>query len=164
MQLPLIFLATLSAFGASVSAAAAPLNTTTGVIVDNGTGRHNMINGQVPPMTPSLALQQTVVLDDNTASDGLQRITRHTIRAVGTRAPIHTHPYGGQTCIIKGEMTLYLDGALPVTKKAGECYWMPAGPRMSGVNTGDMDAHLYDIFVVPAGKNTTTTVEPGFDS
>ena len=40
-----------------------------------------------------------------------------------------------QTCVIAGEMTLYMDGAEPKVAPEGSCYWMPPGRRMSGVNT-----------------------------
>lgn len=70
-----------------------------------------------------------------------------TTRLPGTRAVVHTHDWGGVTCLQQGETTLLLDGlAEPVTRHAGECYWMPAKRFMTGVNTGNEIALMWDIF------------------
>ena len=118
----------------------------------------NLINGKVLPMTPTLAKNQTLVMDQKIGKFTL--FTHLTLRAKGTRAPIHVHPFGGQTCVVSGEMTLYMDGAQPVKKVAGECYWMPAVTRMSGVNTGDSDALMYDTFLVDNEDDIWIIVEP----
>jgi len=123
----------------------------------------NLINGSVLPMTPTMSDKSSAVVLDIT--DGKwQRITNKTVRLAGTRAPIHAHPHGGETCVMQGEMTLYMDDApIPVTKQAGECYWMPPGHRMSGVNTGKGTAIMFDSFLVPLGTPTIIFVEPGFE-
>ncbi len=97
--------------------------------------------------------------------DGLGHETRihRTVRAPGTRAPIHFHDAGGATCVIEGEMTLYLPGAEPQRAVAGDCYYMPPGQPMSGVNSGTVDAVLLDIFTVPEGTPVWRVIEDGFD-
>jgi hypothetical protein len=35
---------------------------------------------------------------------------------------------------------------------------------MTGVNTGNTDAVMFDSFVIPTGSDVWTIVEPGFDS
>lgn len=123
----------------------------------------NKINGEVPPMKPTLAAKQDLIVKEN-VGNGWTLITNRTYRAKGTRAPIHIHPYGGQTCVVVGEMTLYMDGAEPARKISGDCYYMPPGRRMSGVNSGDNDAIMFDTFSVPEGEDTWQIVEPGFES
>ncbi len=119
------------------------------------------INGEVPPLTTTLAFKsQTVSVGDN--GNGYETIVIRTTRKAGTRSPIHTHDYGGTTCVLKGQMTLYLDGSKPATKKAGFCYFMPPGHLMSGVNTGKVTAVLLDIFTVPIGDPVWTVRQPGF--
>ncbi len=86
-----------------------------------------------------------------------------TVRAPGTRAPIHFHDSGGATCVIEGEMTLYLPGVEPQRAVAGDCYYMPPGQPMSGANTGTVDAVLLDIFTVPEGTPVWRVIEGGFD-
>lgn len=122
----------------------------------------HMINGQVPPMTPTRAAEQSIALE--VIDDDRELLTEKTVRSVGTRAPIHLHPYGGQTCILSGEMTLYMDGSEPARAVAGNCYFMPSGHRMTGVNSGNTDAVMFDSFVIPTGSDVWTIVEPGFDS
>ncbi len=119
------------------------------------------INGEVPPLRTTLAFKsQTVSVGDN--GNGYQTIVIRTTRKAGTRSPIHTHDYGGTTCVLKGQMTLYLDGSKPATKKAGSCYFMPPGPLMAGLNTGKVTAVMLDMFTVPIGDDVWTVRQPGF--
>jgi len=121
------------------------------------------INGKVPPMTPSKSMFETRILDATEGLNGMELITSRTVREKGTRSPIHMHPYGGQTCVIAGEMTLYMDGAEPLVAPAGNCYWMPPNRRMRGVNTADTNTIMLDSFVVPKGTRVWLIVEPGFE-
>ncbi len=119
------------------------------------------INGVVPPMKTTFAFKsQTVSVGNN--RNGTQTIVSRTTRKAGTRAPIHTHNHGGTTCVLKGQMTLYMDGHKPATKKAGSCYFMPPGHLMTGVNTGKGTAVMLDIFTVPIGDAVWTVRQPGF--
>ena len=52
-------------------------------------------------------------------------------RIAGTRAPIHRHPFGAMTYVQQGYVTLFLEGAAPVTKGPGEAYYMPPFLSMS---------------------------------
>jgi len=119
----------------------------------------NLINGEVPPMRPTRALEQSIAVQ--VIDGGRELLTERTIREVGTRAPIHIHPYGGQTCIAEGEMTLYMDGSEPARAVAGTCYFMPSTHRMTGVNTGSINAVMFDSFVIPVGEEVWQIVEPG---
>jgi quercetin dioxygenase-like cupin family protein len=118
----------------------------------------DLINGKVLPMQPTLAKEQSLEMSQKIGKMTL--FTHRTLRAKGTRAPIHVHPFGGQTCVVSGEMTLYMDGAQPARKVAGECYWMPPVTRMSGVNTGDTDALMFDTFLVDNEDDIWVIVEP----
>lgn len=117
------------------------------------------INGEVPPNRPTRATKSTTLID--VILDGRRRLVFRDERQKGTRSPIHEHPYGGLTCMIQGEMTLYLEGSKPQTAVPGGCYWMPPGKPMSGVNSGDETAVLLDIFDVPVGKAVWRVVEDG---
>jgi hypothetical protein len=125
------------------------------------------INGLVLPNTPGRAKNENrlitqLITDAKGDPTGWTIISSRASRDAGTRAPIHVHPYGGQTCVLSGEMSLYLDGEL-INKKAGpnECYWMPAGRRMSAINTGGTTSTFVDTFVVPEGEQVWLVVEPG---
>src|SRR5690606_38274572 len=89
---------------------------------------------------------------DTTDNEGRQVIVARTTRAPGTRTPLHLHEFGGTTCVLEGEMTLYLEGSTPQKAVAGQCYYMPAAKAMAGVNTGTTNAVMLDIFKVPEGQ------------
>jgi len=67
-------------------------------------------------------------------------------RAAHTRTPIHTHDSGAITCLVQGEMTLYVENQKPLRIQTPGCFFMPSGKRMVGYNSGDSTAVLYDIF------------------
>lgn len=134
--------------------------------VNAGTIDHmgDKINGKPLPMTPSKSMFETRVLEATEGLEGRVIITSRTVRQAGTRSPIHMHPYGGQTCVVAGEMTLYMDGSVPQVAPEGTCYWMPPGRRMSGVNTAEGRATIMlDTFIVPVGTQVWNVVEPGFE-
>ena len=93
------------------------------------------------------------------AGQGNEAIVARTTRAPGTRTPLHLHEHGGTTCVLEGEMTLFMEGERPRRAVAGECYFMPAGKAMAGANTGTVNAVMLDVFTVPAGKPVWTVVE-----
>ena len=131
--------------------------------------RSDKINGKVPPNTPTKTMfeERLLTIDQLDAkgnSTGWVTITSRSVRDLGTRSPIHVHPYGGQTCVVSGEMSLYLDGETNIQKaQSGECYWMPAGRRMSGVNSAKTTTIMIDTFVVPKGEQVWIVVEHGME-
>jgi quercetin dioxygenase-like cupin family protein len=117
------------------------------------------INGEVPPGDPTAVDESVTLLD---VVDGeLQHLVYRDTRRPGTRSPIHEHPYGGTTCVISGEMTLFLEGSEPQVAQEGECYWMPPGLPMTGVNTGVDYAVMIDNFAVVPGQPVWYVLEPG---
>lgn len=112
------------------------------------TMRMTTVNGQTPPGSPTFAKEQHDAVRTTDAA-GNTVLTHYTVRAAGTRAPVHVHQLGGSTCLAQGEMTLYLEGAEPHRAVAGECYYMPSGRAMSGFNSGAVDAVMFDSFVLP---------------
>lgn len=114
--------------------------------------------GMTLPGTMAKSIKEERILD-TTDGEGNQVIVARTTRAPGTRTPLHLHEYGGTTCVLEGEMTLYLEGATPQKAVAGQCYYMPAGKAMAGINTGNVNAVMLDTFKVPAGRPVWTVVE-----
>lgn len=163
-------LAVLAAFGAGAIVALAINSQITDAVTqlhdkytpNPNIERSNKINGEDPPMTASKSMFETRLLTEN-VGDGWVLVTSRTVRQAGTRSPIHVHPYGGQTCVISGEMTLYMDGAEPLVAGPGDCYFMPPGRRMTGVNSADGATFMLDTFVVPRGEQVWIVVEPGME-
>lgn len=125
------------------------------------------INGKPLPNKPSKTMFESrlitqEVTDARGKPTGWVVVTSRSVRDQGTRSPIHVHPHGGQTCVVSGEMSLYLDGEPTIqTAGPGDCYWMPAGRRMSGVNSANSRTIMIDTFVVPKGEQVWIVVEPG---
>jgi hypothetical protein len=117
------------------------------------------INGEVPP-GPATRVDESLTLLD-IVDDGIQHLVYKDTRSPGTRSPIHEHPFGGTTCVLSGQMTLYLQGAEPQVADEGECYWMPPGVPMTGVSSGVDYAVMIDTFAVPPGEPVWWVVEPG---
>jgi hypothetical protein len=99
---------------------------------------------------------------DRVEADGLRHIVLQGVRRVGTRSPIHIHEVGGQTCVLTGSMTLFMEGRDPATYPAGACYYMPPSTPMSAADLGSEDAHIMDIFTLPPGVPFFTALEPGW--
>lgn len=118
------------------------------------------LNGSLPPEQIARSLNQVRLLNSSDGK-GNQIIVEQTTRAAKTRTPIHMHDFGGVTCVIEGEMTLYLEGAEPKRAQAGECYYMPAGRMMAGVNSGVSPAVMHDTFTLPKDAAAWRIVEQG---
>lgn len=131
--------------------------------------RSNRINGKELPNKPTKTMFESRLLtieqlDAKGKPTGMILVTSRSVRDKGTRSPIHVHPFGGQTCVVSGEMSLYLEGTAEVKRAGpGDCYYMPAGRRMSGVNSADQPTIMIDTFVVPAGEQVWIVVEPGME-
>jgi quercetin dioxygenase-like cupin family protein len=131
--------------------------------------RSELINGKKLPNKATKTMFESRLLtveqlDAKGKTTGMILVTSRSVREKGTRSPIHVHPFGGQTCVISGEMSLYLEGTDEVkTAGPGECYYMPAGRRMSGVNSADSVTIMIDTFVVPKGEQVWIVVEPGME-
>lgn len=118
------------------------------------------INGTVPPGRIQAA-QVTRLLRVNLES-GEVLYQYRTVRPPGTRAPIHTHPYGGSTCVIQGETTMRIEGRPgAVTHRAGTCFYMPPGPVMANFNSGTIPFITLDTFILKKGQKPMQVVEPG---
>ena len=152
-----------STSGGSPKAATATTTPTSALkmaVVKRATGHVTELNGVIPPGVATAAKQQETLLRTPDGK-GHESIVHRTVRAPGTRAPIHIHGYGGTTCVLEGEMTLLMEGGKPALAKAGTCYYMPPGIPMSGFNTGSVDAVMLDMFVVPVGEPETINLETG---
>ena len=124
------------------------------------TAEIGQLNGHRLPgvIARSLSQKRLITLPDGM---GKETIIEQTTRAANTRTPIHLHEYGGITCVIEGEMTLFLENTKPKLAVAGECYEMPAGLRMAGFNSGRTNAVMHDIFTLPLGGSVWQVTESG---
>jgi quercetin dioxygenase-like cupin family protein len=70
----------------------------------------------------------------------------------GTTAPRHTHPGEEIGYVLEGTVVMEIEGDAPVTLKAGEVFFIPAGRAHSVRNTGETAAKALSTFVIEKGK------------
>ncbi len=99
---------------------------------------------------------------DTVQADGQRLLVQQGIRKPGTRAPIHSHDFGGHTCVLSGTITDFVEGQEPMTVSAGSCYYMPPDVAMTAANVGKDDVRLIDTFVLPPDAPAIIVLEPGW--
>ena len=79
--------------------------------------------------------------------------------APGTTAPRHTHPGEEIIYVLEGTWEYTVEGKPPVTLKAGEVLFIPAGTIHSARNVGTGNAAELATYIVEKGKPLLTVVE-----
>ena len=77
----------------------------------------------------------------------------------GFVAPMHTHPGEEMGYVLEGTLVLELEGQPPVTLKAGEAFFVPAGIVHDGRNVGTGPAKVLATYIVEKGKPIATPVK-----
>ena len=72
--------------------------------------------------------------------------------APGAAFPKHSHPGVEVAYVLEGSLEYQLDGKSPVTLKAGESLFIPAGTIHSARNVGSGNASELATYVVEKGK------------
>jgi quercetin dioxygenase-like cupin family protein len=72
--------------------------------------------------------------------------------APGVLAPNHSHPGEEIVYVIEGLLEYQLEGKAPVTLKAGEVLFIPAGTIHSARNVGNVNAAELATYIVEKGK------------
>jgi quercetin dioxygenase-like cupin family protein len=72
--------------------------------------------------------------------------------APGVAFPAHSHPGEEIAYVIEGELEYQLDGKPPVTLKAGDVLFIPAGTIHSAKNAGSVNAAELATYIVEKGK------------
>src|ERR671911_837527 len=76
--------------------------------------------------------------------------------APGVLAPNHTHPGEEIAYVIEGSLEYQLEGKPPVTLKAGEVLFIPAGTIHSAKNVGSVNGAELATYIVEKGKPLVT--------
>ena len=77
--------------------------------------------------------------------------------APGVLAPRHSHPGEEIIYVLYGSLEYTIEGKPPVTLKAGDVLFVPAGAVHSARNVGDLHAAELATYIVEKGK---TLVQP----
>ena len=72
--------------------------------------------------------------------------------APGVLAPDHSHPGEEIVYVVEGTLEYRLEGKPPVTLKAGEVLFIPAGTVHSARNVGSVNAAELATYIVEKGK------------
>jgi quercetin dioxygenase-like cupin family protein len=79
--------------------------------------------------------------------------------APGVLAPNHSHPGEEIVYVIEGLLEYQLEGKPPVTLKAGEVLFIPAGTIHSAKNVGSVNAAELATYIVEKGKPLVALVK-----
>ena len=77
----------------------------------------------------------------------------------GVLAPNHSHPGEEIVYVIEGLLEYQLEGRPPVTLRAGEVLFIPAGTIHSAKNVGSVNAAELATYIVEKGKPLVTLVK-----
>jgi quercetin dioxygenase-like cupin family protein len=72
--------------------------------------------------------------------------------APGVAFPRHSHPGAEVAYVLEGTLEYQLDGKPPVTLKAGEALFIPAGAIHTAKNIGSINAAELATYIVEKGK------------
>ena len=72
--------------------------------------------------------------------------------APGVRAPMHRHPGEEVIYVIEGSFEYEVEGKPPVTLKAGDVLFIPAGKAHAAKNVGSGNAAELATYIVEKGK------------
>ena len=77
----------------------------------------------------------------------------------GVLAPNHSHPGEEIVYVIEGLLEYQIEGRPPVTLRAGEVLFIPAGTIHSAKNVGSVNGAELATYIVEKGKPFVTPVE-----
>ena len=112
------------------------------------------LDAQQPPAFKRTPLQkQDLSVKDREAVQVLAEF------APGAAAGKHTHPGEELGYILEGTLVLEIQGKPPVTLKAGDSFFVPAGVVHDGKNVGKGSAKVLATYIVEKGKPVATMVK-----
>jgi len=97
-------------------------------------------------------IKRTNVTRDDLSAPGREVIQVLVEFAPGVAAPRHAHPGEEIAYVIEGVFLYELDGRPPVTLKAGEALFIPAGTFHAVKNIGSGNARELATYIVEKGK------------
>jgi quercetin dioxygenase-like cupin family protein len=77
----------------------------------------------------------------------------------GAGTPKHTHPGEELSYVLSGEVVVEIEDKPPLTLKAGDVFFVPAGKVHAAKNTGKSEAHILSTYIVEKGKPLATPVK-----
>ena len=97
-------------------------------------------------------VKRTDVLRQDLSVPGREVIQVRVDLAPGVAFPLHSHPGEEIAYVLEGLLEYELEGRPPVTLKAGEALFIPAGAKHSAKNVGTTNAAELATYLVDKGK------------
>ena len=116
------------------------------VLIVGGGLALNVAQSQQPGVTRSDLLRHDLSVS------GREAIQVRVDFAPGVAFPPHSHPGEEIAYVIEGVLEYRLEGKPPVTLKAGEALFIPAGTIHSAKNVGSVNAAELATYIVEKGK------------
>jgi quercetin dioxygenase-like cupin family protein len=101
-------------------------------------------------------IQRNVLQQHDLGVPGFEVLQVRIDIAPGATAPEHHHPGEEIVYVIEGQLEYRLAGKPPVTLKAGDVFFIPAGAVHSARNVGQGNAAEIATYVVQKGKPLST--------
>jgi len=105
------------------------------------------------------AFKRTPVQKHELTAQGREGVQVLAEFAPGAAAGKHTHPGEEMGYILEGTLQLEIQGKPPVTLKAGQVFFVPAGVVHDGKNVGKGPLKVLATYVVEKGKPVATAVK-----
>jgi len=77
----------------------------------------------------------------------------------GAAVPRHTHPGDELVYVLEGTLEFQLEGQAPVTVKAGEVFFIPAGTVHTAKNVSSGNSAALSTYIVEKGKPLLTLAQ-----
>ena len=121
-----------------------------------------LINASALP--PHAAIAQTAITRTDLqrhdlGAAGYEAIQVRVDFAPGAAFGKHTHPGEEIIYVIEGSLEYQVEGKPPVTLKAGDVFFVPAGTIHAARNVGNSNAAELATYIVEKGKPTLTFVK-----
>ena len=97
-------------------------------------------------------IKRTDLLQHDLIAPGREVVQVRVDFAPGVGFPAHSHPGEEIAYVIEGVLEYRLEGRSPVTLKAGEALFIPAGTVHSAKNVGNSNAAELATYIVEKGK------------
>lgn len=99
-----------------------------------------------------LGIKRTALLQRDMSIPGREAVQVRVDFPAGAAFPAHSHPGEEIAYVIEGSLEYQLEGKPPVTLKAGEVLFIPAGAVHAARNAGDGNAAELATYIVEKGK------------
>lgn len=117
--------------------------------------------GLALPMTQAQqpGIKRTDLQRHNLSTPGREAIQVRVDIAPGAAFPRHRHPGEEIIYVLEGSLEYTIDGKQPVTLKAGDVFFIPAGTIHAAKNVGTSNGAELATYVVAKGKPLVELVE-----